>query len=61
VREKRVGWITVPRCVVCGSTEDVEYCSICREYMCRRCERDPSKWPLRIKLAFEKLLFREGG
>jgi len=51
----------VPRCVICGSTEDVEYCPICKEYMCRRCERDPSKWPLRIKLAFEKLLFRGGG
>ena len=31
------------KCSICNSTNDVEYCSMCEEYLCKSCKNNPPK------------------
>jgi hypothetical protein len=39
------------KCCICGSTENLSYCSLCKEYFCEVCE---TKYPERVAAAMEK-------
>lgn len=31
------------KCSICGSELDINYCSICEEYLCDKCKNNPPK------------------
>lgn len=46
------------RCHICKAIKDVEYCSICKHYLCKECEDD---WISRGKEALKVLLKKLSG
>lgn len=45
----------VPRCRLCSTTNNVEYCSMCGHYFCPTCK---DKWPERFSAAVQEKIFR---
>ena len=31
------------KCVICNSELDIKYCSMCEEYLCGKCKKNPPK------------------
>jgi hypothetical protein len=40
-----MGWDTTPRCRLCGTTENLQYCDMCKYYFCDDCRK---KYPERV-------------
>lgn len=41
----RRGWGEIPRCALCGTRDNLEYCSMCKHYFCAECK---GKYPERV-------------
>ncbi|MEM2966426.1 MAG: hypothetical protein QW052_05765 [Candidatus Nitrosocaldaceae archaeon] len=43
------------RCHICRKVTEVEYCTVCKHYLCRECE---DNWVARGKEAVKELLYK---